>query len=109
MTPLFRSLVILLLLDISVYAGAQKFDVKIIDRQNSATAYTYFIPGYSDSTSNTNVNCNGDVNSVNCSGTTRTTGSNTPARFGSSQVQGATFSLHLPDGRIPLVNCQRQY
>src|SRR5438094_8996491 len=100
MTPRFRSLVILLLLDISVYAGAQKFEVKIIDRLNSATGYTYFIPGYSNSTSNTNVNCNGDVNSVNCSGTTRTTRSSTPSRSGSYEVQGATLSLQLPAARI---------
>ena len=31
--------------------------VKIIDRQNHETHYTYFVPGYSTANANTNVNC----------------------------------------------------
>ena len=86
-------------------AASQKLDVKIIDRRNNETAYTYLVPGYSNSTSNTNVNCFGGVNNVNCTGSTATTGSSLPARVGSYEVQGATFSLLLPDGRIAVVNC----
>jgi hypothetical protein len=109
MQPLCRSLVVLLPFAISVYAAAQKFDVKIIDRQNSATGYTYYIPAFSDSTSNTDVNCNANPNNVNCSGTTRTRGTSTPARTISYQVFGATLSLQLPDGRIAVVNCESKH
>jgi hypothetical protein len=109
MPPLCRSLVVLLPSAISIYATAQKFDVKIIDRQNSATGYTYYIPGFSNSTSNTDVNCNANLNNINCSGTTRTTERSTPARTLSYQVFGATLSLQLPDGRIAVVNCESKY
>jgi hypothetical protein len=96
------------MLSISMYAE-QKFDVKVIDRQNSDTRYTYVSPGYSNSNSDTNVNCFGNANNVNCSGSTRTTGSSTPALVGSYVVQGATLSLQLPDGRVAVVNCESKY
>jgi hypothetical protein len=43
--------------------------------------------------------------SINCSGTTQTTSVHTPASSRSYQVNGATFSLRLSDGRIAIVNC----
>ncbi len=89
--------------------AAEKFDVKIIDRQDSATRYTYVLPGYSNSVSNTNANCYGNPSNVNCVGSTRTTGSSVPARAGTYQVQGATLSLQLPDGRVAVVNCESKY
>jgi hypothetical protein len=87
-------------------AFAQKLAVKIIDRQNNSGSYTYVVPGYSNSTSNTSINCNGNPNVANCSGSTRTNGSSTPALVGSYQVTGATLSLQLPDGRVAVVNCE---
>ena len=99
---------VLLLLVIPTYAG-ENLAVKIIDRHDNATQYTYFVPGYSNSTSNTSVNCFDGGVSVNCSGTTRTTGSEIPARTGSYQVQRSTFTLRLPDGRIAVVNCNGKY
>src|SRR5664279_4424262 len=42
--------------------GWQKFDVKIIDRQSNSGSYRYVVPGYSNSTSNANVNCTGSNN-----------------------------------------------
>ena len=88
---------------------AQKLAVKIINRQNNDTDYTYVVPGYSTSNSHTNVNCFGNVNSVNCNGSTRTTGSSTPAQQVSYHVRGATFSLQLPDGRVAVVNCESKF
>jgi hypothetical protein len=90
-------------------AFAQKLAVKIIDRQNNDTDYTYVVPGYSNSESDTNINCNGIGGNTNCSGSTRTTGSSTPARQLSYHVRGATFSLQLPDGRVAVVNCESKY
>jgi hypothetical protein len=87
-------------------SAAESLAVKIIDRQNRDTVYSYAIPEHSTSTSNTDMNCSGSVNSLNCSGTTHTTGSSIPARGGSYEVRGATFSLQLPDGRVAVVNCE---
>lgn len=85
--------------------GWQKFDVKIIERQSNSESYRYVVPGYSNSTSNTNVPCNASSNFANCWGATSTTGSSSPAVVGSYQVQGETLSLELPDGRVAVVNC----
>lgn len=90
-------------------AFAQKFAVKIVNRQDNETEYTYVVPGYTTANSNTSVNCFGDVNNVNCNGTTRTTGSSAPAQQVSYRVRGATFSLQLPDGRVAVVNCESKF
>jgi hypothetical protein len=98
----------ILTLGISIVA-AQPVDVKVLDRQDNATEYTYVVPGSTNLESNTNVNCNGDSTNVNCQGSTTTTGSQMPARVGSYHVRGATLSLQLPDGRIAIVNCESRY
>ncbi len=85
---------------------AQKFNVKIVDRQDSATGYTYTAPAYFNSQSNSNVNCYGDVT---CNESTTTTGSISPPRRISYQVRGATFTIQLPDGRAAVVNCESKY
>jgi hypothetical protein len=84
-------------------------DVKILDRQNSETGYSYVVPGHSNAVSNTNVNCYGGAYNVNCSGSTTTSGFSTPPRRVSYDVVGATLSLQLPDGRIAVVNCDSKY
>jgi hypothetical protein len=90
-------------------ASAQKLDVKVIERQDSETEYTYVVPGHFTSQANSNVNCNADVSNVNCNGSTTTTGSSTPAHEVSYHVRGATFSLQLPDGRVAVVNCESKF
>jgi hypothetical protein len=90
-------------------ASAQKLDVKIIDRQDHDTDYTYVVPGHSFSNSTTNVNCNGDVNNVNCNGSTNTSSTNMPAMQVPYHVRGATFTLQLPDGRAAVVNCDSKF
>jgi hypothetical protein len=90
-------------------AFAQKLSVKIINREDNETEYTYVVPGYSSSNSNTNVNCYGDSTNVNCTGSTHTSGSSTPAQQVSFRVRGATYSLLLPDGRVAVVNCESKF
>jgi hypothetical protein len=90
-------------------ASAQTLFVKIIDRQDHDTDYTYIVPGHLISNSTAYVNCNGGINSVNCNGSSTTTGSSTAAHQGSYHVRGATFSLLLPDGRGAVVNCDSKF
>ncbi len=93
----------------TVACSAQKMNVKIIQRQNNETGYSGYIPGHSDSTANTNVNCYAGSTNVNCSGTTTTSGYSTAPREVSYNVTGATLSLLLPDGRTAVVNCVSKY
>jgi archaellum component FlaF (FlaF/FlaG flagellin family) len=104
-----KCLIAVVIIFVVAPAFAQKLAVKIIDRQNNDTEYTYIVGGYSSSTSNTDVNCYGNGSNVNCNGSTMTTGVSTPARQGSYRVRGATFSLQLPDGRVAVVNCEGKY
>src|SRR5258708_33139357 len=85
-------------------ASAQKLVVKVIDRQDNDTDYTYVVPAHWFSNSNTNVNCGGSDTNVNCTGSTNSTGTITPARQVPYHVRGATFTLQLPDGRAAVVN-----
>jgi aspartate 1-decarboxylase len=78
-------------------AQKKKLSVQIVNRQSSETEYTYTVPGYS--TSNCNASVYGNTASANC------VGSGAPATSGSYSVNGATFSLLLPDDRIVVVNC----
>lgn len=89
-------------------SAAERMKVKIIDRQSNETQYTYVVPGHSSSNSRTDVNCYGGGANVNCSGSTRTTGTSSPARIRSYELRGATFTLLLPDDRVVLVNCDRK-
>jgi hypothetical protein len=68
-------------------------DVKVIDQRYSATDYTYVAPAYFYSQSNS------------YGGSTTTAGSISPSVAVSYRVQGATFTLLLPDGRAAIVNC----
>jgi len=87
-------------------ASAQKLDVKILDRQESETGYTYLVPGHFNSQSNSNVNCYDDTA---CNQTTTSSGTIAPAQRISYEVRGATFTLLLPDGRGAVVNCESKY
>ncbi|MGA8273130.1 MAG: hypothetical protein WB919_16325 [Candidatus Sulfotelmatobacter sp.] len=98
-----------LILVCPAYALAQKFDVKILDRQDNETNYTYVVPGYFSSQSNANVNCYGSDTGVNCNGSGTTNGFSTPAHQVSYNVRGATFTLLLPDGRAAIVNCESKF
>lgn len=88
---------------------AQMLDVKIVDRKDNETDYSYVVPGQFFSDSNSTANCSGTLNSVNCSGTSTTSGYATPARQVPYHVRGATFLLILPDGRGAVVNCESKF
>ena len=104
-----KSLVGAVLLACSASLLAQALNVRIIDRQDSETDYSYVVPGYSNSQSNASVDCNGVGNTVNCSGSGSTNGYSTPARMVPYRVSGATLSLLLPDGRVAVVNCASKF
>jgi hypothetical protein len=89
--------------------SAQNLQVKIVNRQNSDTSYSAVIPGHSNSTTNGDLSCYGGSTNVNCSGSARTTGYNTPSREVTYSVTGATLTLLLPDGRVAIVNCVSKY
>ncbi len=93
----------------AVHGEKQKFDVKVLNRQDNQTDYTYVVPGHFSSQTNSTADCNGILNSVNCSGSSTTNGTSTPAHEVSYRVRGATFSLLLPDSRVVVVNCQSKF
>jgi hypothetical protein len=103
------SAVALSFLAASSFAEKMELKVKIVDRQTHDTNYTYFVPAQFTAHSNSTANCFGTDSTVNCSGSTTTSGTSTPARSGSFDVRGATFSLQLPDGRIAVVNCDSKF
>lgn len=98
-----------LILVCSASSMAQKLEVKILDRQDNETDYTYVVPGYFSSQSNASVNCSDSGNSVNCSGSGTANGFGSPAHQVSYHVRGATFTLLLPDGRGAIVNCESKF
>ena len=112
-----RSIIFSLALVIVAPAWAQKMDVKIIDRKDNETEYTYIVPGHFTANSTSNANCSGTTlvagstanTDVNCNGTTTTNGTTTPAHEVSYRVRGATFTLLLPDGRGAVVNCESKF
>jgi len=83
--------------------------VRVIDRQNNETDYSYVVPGHFTSFSNASVNCSDNSYSVNCSGTGSTSGFTTPGALVPFQVRGATLTLLLPDGRGAVVNCESKF
>lgn len=87
-------------------SAAQKVKVKIVDRSDSESSYTYVVPQHIQSGSSSNVNCTAYPNSVGCAGTTSTTATVSPSYVGSFSVRGATYSLLLSDGRVAVVNCE---
>ena len=90
-------------------ALAQKLAVRIVDRKDNVTDYTYVVPSHFSSESDSTASCNGNLNTVDCKGLTTTNGEITPSHQVSFHVRGATFSLLLPDGRVAVVNCESKF
>ena len=89
-------------------AHCQVLDVKIVDRQNSDTDYSYQVGGRSTSTTNGSASCYGS-NTINCDVSSTTSTHSTAPQLISYHVSGATFSLILPDGRVAVVNCVSKF
>ncbi len=68
-----------LILACTAYAAAQKMDVRIVDRQDNEGSYDY-VAVY-----------------------------NNVAVGRTFKVQGATYTLLLPDGRLAVVNCESKF
>ena len=83
--------------------------MKVLDRQDNETDYSYVVPGHFSSYSNASANCIGTDSSVSCSGSGTTNGISTPGHAVSYHVRGATFTLLLPDGRGVIVNCESKF
>jgi hypothetical protein len=93
----------------SAQAFAQHLTVKVLNRQDNETDYTYVVPGSFSSQSNSNANCSVTDTIANCSSSTTTNGLNMPAQQVSYHVRGATFTLQLPDSRVVVVNCESKF
>jgi hypothetical protein len=94
----------------TAFAGEKlKAKVRIIERQGTQRSYTGVVPGQSTSVTNASANCVGYGNTANCAGSSTTNQVSTPARRVGYDVQGATFSVLLPDGRVAVVNCESKY
>lgn len=96
---------VMLLLPLVILTAGQKFDVKIIGRQRSASMYGFIVPGYYQTNTHANANCVAYPNSVACNGSATSTTTGHSAVAGSYQVRGATLALQLSDGRVAVVNC----
>ena len=100
------------LLGLCAYVHAfetERFDVKIVNRQNNETNYTYQIPGHAYSQSNATANCYGSSNSANCHASGNTSTTVTAPQDVFMHLTGATFTLLLPDGRMAVVNCDSKF
>jgi hypothetical protein len=103
----FVAIALLLVCPVSMIA--QRLEVKIVDRQDNQTDYSYVVPSQFDAQSRSNADCHVSSNNVNCSESTTTSGYSTPAHQVSFKVRGATFTLLLPDGRAAVVNCESKF
>jgi hypothetical protein len=93
----------------AVSACAQQLTVKIVDRREHDTAYSYQVPQHSTSDSTGTAHCSGDTDTINCSGSSTTSTTTTPPRSISYSVTGTTLALLVPDGRTVVVNCVSKY
>jgi hypothetical protein len=90
-------------------ADIPRVDVKIVNRQNNEFNYSYQIPGRAISSSSGNANCYSSSNNVNCSGSGQTNTVTTAPQSVDMHLEGATFTLLLPDGRMAVVNCDSKF
>ena len=69
--------------------------VKIVDRHDSATDYSYTIPAQFYANSNSSANCDANFIGVNCSGATTTRATASGPQTIAYQVSGATLALQM--------------
>lgn len=88
---------------------AEEVKVKIVDRQESDTDYSYVVPASFNSYSTVSANCSADDYSANCSAHGSTQAYTAPTHVIPVHVSGATLTLLLPDGRDAIVNCESKF
>ncbi|RZU41123.1 hypothetical protein BDD14_2621 [Edaphobacter modestus] len=86
-----------------------RVDVKIANRQNNETDYTYQVPGHASSQTNDSASCYSSGNSAHCSGSGITNTTVTAPHDVLMHLTGATFTLLLQDGRMAVVNCESKF
>jgi len=94
---------------IASIAGAQRLNVKVLNRQSSDTDYSYQVAGRSNAFETGSLNCSSGTNTANCQGDVRTTSYTTAPQLVTYHVTGATLSLQLPDSRVAVVNCTSKF
>lgn len=94
---------------VAMYGANERQPVKIIDRHNSETAYSYYVPEHAQANSNGSFGCFGTGGNVNCSGSQQSSSYAVGASMTSYSVSGATLALFLRDGRVAVVNCSSKY
>jgi hypothetical protein len=104
-----RLLLFTMLLSCSALAASQTLQVKIADRKDFDSDYSYVVPGHFSSTSNASANCSATEYSASCSGNGSTAGTSTSSYMIPFHVRGATLTLALPDGRTAVVNCESKF
>ena len=72
----------------STIALAQKLSVKVVDRRDNETDYSYVVPGHFSSYSNASANCIDNSYSVDCNAHGTTNGFSTPAQAVPYHVRG---------------------
>lgn len=91
------------ILGIATVHASHSIVVTVVARHTGIDPYTFVVPGHlivgSEST------CSGE-RLATCRGSESVAAVHVTAPSGSFQVQGATLSLALPDGRVALVNCR---
>lgn len=66
----------------------QKLMVKVVDRHESTSDYSYVIPGYSSSRTTGGADCTGMINNVCCNGSSATNTMDRPTQMVPFQVRG---------------------
>lgn len=97
-----------LLVSVSM-AAAESVKVKILDRENNETEYTYLKPGWTNDFGGVQENCSGSFAAFDCSSSSGGLSLYQPPEQIFHKVRGATLSLLLPDGRIAVVNCESKF
>ncbi len=107
-----RSLVLVPVLSfttLAIAADSTRVSVKVVNRKDTDTDYSYQIPGHATSSSDINSNCLGSGSDVNCSGSGQINTVITAPRSVYMHLTGATFTLLLTDGRMAVVNCESKF
>ena len=98
-----------LVLMCAAYASAQRLVVKIVNRQNNETDYTYVVPGSFSSQSNSNANCYWKRRQCELQWDHHNNWFEYACPAGLISRARTTFTLQLPDGRAVVVNCESKF